>query len=156
MTQWHTLHLAVNPSNSFQKFPCHWISLKYFHLNDHFSRMSSLSSLQTFLGWAASTLFNGYFYKDCLGLFGSVVINWATCSDSTFLGNHRFPLATVGSGLRMLPHVYLLSTQSPPAIWPVNTLLIALLSCCLYVYLFIIKIFRITLNILDYAESSTT
>ena len=40
------------------------------------------------LEWAASALFNGIFYWDCLGLFGLVVINWATCFDPTFLGDH--------------------------------------------------------------------
>ena len=38
--------------------------------------------------WAASALYIGYFLKDFLGLFGLVVIYWATCSDPTFLGDH--------------------------------------------------------------------
>ena len=55
-----------------------WIPWSAFHLNDSSPRkyLSSLSSLH----WA--------FLKDCLGLFGLVVINWATCSDPTFLGDH--------------------------------------------------------------------
>ena len=50
--------------------------------------------------------------------------------------------------LRMLPLVSLLSTQSPPPTWPVNTLLTTLPSCCLHFYLLIIKIFRITFTTL--------
>ena len=99
--------------------------------------MSSLSSLQ----WA--------FLSTLPRSFGSVVINWATCSDPTFLGDHDpkcGEVATYNSWkyLRMLPLVYLISIQSPPPTWPVNTLLTALPSCCLHFYLFIIKIFRIT------------
>ena len=116
--------------------PLNFSEVNYFTLNDHFYRISSLSSLQ----WEFLYRLPRY--------FGLVFINWATCSDSTFLGNHdpkcrEVATATVGSGLRMLPHVSLLSTQSPQPTWPVNTLLTALLSCCLLIYLFINKIFWI-------------
>ena len=55
-----------------------WIPWSAFLLNDSSpgKYLSSLSSLH----WAL--------LKDCLGLFGLVVINWATCSDPTFLGDH--------------------------------------------------------------------
>ena len=94
---------AINPSNTFHKFPCHWNPLKYIHLNDPFPKMSILSSLQ----WA--------FLSRLPRSFGSVVINWATYSDPTFLGDHDpkcREVATYNSWkcLRMLPLVYLLST----------------------------------------------
>ena len=142
-------HLAVNPSNS-STFP----SIEF--LWSTFTWM--ITSLEK---WEASALFNGHFYKYFLGLLGQlslieppalIPLSWGIMTPNV----GRLPPATVGSGLRMLPHVCLLSTQSPPPIWPVNTLLTALLSCCLYLYLFIIKIFKITLNILDSAESSIT
>ena len=55
-----------------------WIPWSAFPLNDSSPRkyMSSLSSLHWIL------------LKYFLGLFGLVVINWATCSDPTFLGDH--------------------------------------------------------------------
>ena len=55
-----------------------WIPWSAFHLNDSSPRkyLSSLSSLHWVL------------LKDCRGLFGLVVIYWATCSDPTFLGDH--------------------------------------------------------------------
>ena len=143
-------HLAFNPSKYFHKFPCHWISLKYIHLNDHFSRK-----------WAASALFYGNFYKYCLSILGQlslieppalIPLSWGIMTPNV----GRLPPTIVGSGLSMLPHVCFLSTQYPPPIWPVNTFLIALLSCCPHLYLLVIKIFRITLNILDSVESSIT
>ena len=55
-----------------------WIPWSAFHLNDSSpgKYLSSLSSLH----WTL--------LKDCLGLFVLVVINWATWSDPTFLGDH--------------------------------------------------------------------
>ena len=55
-----------------------WIPWSAFLLNDSSSGkyLSNLSSIH----WV--------FLKDFLGLFGLVVIYWATCSDPTFLGDH--------------------------------------------------------------------
>ena len=99
--------------------------------------MRSLSSLQ----WAFLSRLPRY--------FGSVVINWSTCSDPTFLGDHDPKCREVSTCnnwkcLRMSPFVYFLSTQYHPPTWLVNTLLTTLPSCCLHFYLFIIKIFIIT------------
>ena len=75
----------------------------------------------TSLEWATSALFNGNFYEDYLGLLGQfslidpptlIPLSWIIIT--TNLG--RLPPTTVGSGLRMLPHVSFLSTQSPPPI----------------------------------------
>ena len=126
---------TVIPSNTFQiSLPLNFSEVHSFNLDDHFSRK-----------WAASALFKGNFYKDCLGLLGQfslieppalIPLYWGIMTPNV----GRLPPPAVVSGLTMLPHVSLLSTQSPPPIWPVNTLLIALLSCCLYIYLFINKI----------------
>ena len=71
---------AFYPLNTFLTvFPfSQWIPWSAFHLNDYSPRkyLSSLISLHWVL------------LKDCLGLFGLVVINWATCSNPTFLGDH--------------------------------------------------------------------
>ena len=129
---------VVIPSNTFHiSPPLNFSEVHSFTLNDHFSRMSSpqLSSMEIII-------------KDFLGLLGQfslieppalIPLSWGIMT--TNVG--KFPPTTVGSGLRMMPHVSLLSTQFPPPIGPVNTLLTALLSCCLLLYLFINKIFRI-------------
>ena len=119
----------------------------HFSLPLNFYEVHSFTWMVPSLEWAASALFDRNFYKDCLGILGQfslieplalIQISWGIMTPNV----GRFPPATVGSGLRMLPHVSFLSTQSPPPIWPVNTLLIALLSCWL-LYLFINKIFKI-------------
>ena len=141
---------SVIPSNTF-----------HFSLPLNFYELLSSTWMIPSLEWSASALFDGNFYKDCLSLLGQfslieplalIPLSWGIRT----LNVGMFPPKIVGSVLRMLQHVSLLSTQSPPPIWPVNTLLIALLSRCLLLYLFKIKIFRITLNILDSVESSIT
>ena len=62
------LFFPFSPINFLNSIPPEWVfSRKY---------LSNPSSIHWVL------------LKDCLGLFGLVVIYWATCSDPTFLGDH--------------------------------------------------------------------
>ena len=127
------------PSLLFSLSP-QWIPWIAFLLND-----SSLENI-----WATSALFIGYFLKDFLGLFGLVVIYWATCSDPTFLGDHDpkyREVATCNLGsvwgccylsffLHLVPSTSLTS----------NLFLTALPCCCLHNLFINNKIFRITFH----------
>ena len=88
--------------------------------------------------------------KDCLGIFGLVVIYWATCSNPTFLGDHdpnyrEVATCNLGSvwgcchlsfALHLVPSTSLTS----------NLLLTALPCCCLHFLFINNKIFRITFH----------
>ena len=111
----------------------------------------------TSLEWAASALFNGNFYKDCLGLLGQlslieppalIPLSWGIMTPN--LG--RFPPAIVGSGLRMLFSLHPASSTNLTSKHSFNNSP-KLLSPPLFIYN---KIFRITLNILDLDDSSIT
>ena len=104
-----TRSLSSYPLKLFPQFP----SIEFI--------WSTFTWMITSLEWAASTLFNGNFYKDYLGVLGQfslierpalIPLSWGIMTPNV----GRFPPTTVGCGLRMLPHVSLLSTQSPPPI----------------------------------------
>ena len=117
-----------------------WIPWSAFHLNDSSpgKYLSSLSSLHWVL------------LKDCLGLFGLVVIYWATYSDPTFLGDHDpkcREVATCNIGSVWGCCHLSFSLHLVPSTSLTNNLLLTTLPCCCLQFLFINnKIFWITFH----------
>ena len=119
LVQWLSKHSALN-SKIFQLKICTRSLSSYpLKLFPQFPSIEFLWSTFTWmitsLEWATPALFNGNFYKDCLGILGQfslieppalIPLSWGIMTRNV----GRFPPAIVGSGLKMLPHVNFLST----------------------------------------------